>query len=206
MAHRLASPFLTTVATAATMLAATGCGTTVVFDAEGSGGDASTSSASSGQGGTGQGGAGTGGSDPLPCPADKPLDQSPCAGFEDGRTCEYVSDPPCPEFAVGAVCDGELWNISEPECNPPPPLLGCEMHGDPNLCDDDPSCRWIVPGCGDNALDQARCFPAVGCDQDPLSCTDAEICAEVSHHPCWGSTCQACHMSVFLCLGDDSDV
>lgn len=130
--RRLARPFLTTVATAATLLAATGCGSNVVFDGEGSGGDATTGGGSAqggshAQGGSSQGGSGAGGSDPLPCPVDKPVNGSSCDGMLDGQTCEYLSDPPCPEITVGAVCDAGLWAISEPECNPPPPVWGCEV-------------------------------------------------------------------------------
>lgn len=255
MARRLSSPFLTTIATAATLIAGAGCGTTVVFEgSDGAGGQGATTGqgGSGAQGGTGQGGSGGGqtpcpadapahgspcsggatckyplvpcgeavaicdGStwevltepyecNPPPCPIDKPADGAFCPNILDGQICAYTSDWPCPDIPVDAICDNGQWKVNEPLCNPPPPQP-CQDYSDPNLCEGDPSCRWIVPGCGANPLDDAQCFPAVGCDQDPFACTDAEICAEISHDPCWGSMCQACHTPVYLCLGDDSDV
>jgi len=199
MAQRLlTSPFLTTVATAATLLVGVGCGTSVVFeDPAGSGGAATGQGGGGAQGGTGQGGSGGG---KTPCPIDPPSQGGTCAG---DTVCTYELD--CD--VVTATCDGATWNVFYEafECNPPPPQP-CDGYTDPSLCEGDPACRWIVPGCGPNPLDDARCFPTVGCDQDPQSCTDKETCAQISHNPCWNGACQACDTPVYVCLGDDSDV
>jgi hypothetical protein len=142
---------------------------------------------------------------PPPCPIDKPAHQSSCGGMVEGQICEYLSDWPCPDVPVNAICQQGAWQVGEPLCNPPPPSL-CEGYTSDQPCDADPSCRWLAPGCGGDALDDARCFPVAGCDMNPLMCNDAEICAEISHDPCWNSSCPTCHASAFVCLGDDSDV
>jgi hypothetical protein len=124
--RQLRAPFVITLASVASTLAA--CGGSTATD-KGAGGSAVTggsggsgnvsgsggSGAVSGSGGTVATG-GTGGS--ATCPPSYPQDSTPCS-LPDGTSCNYDQGNCCPPWE--AICQGGKWQGFASSCNPPPP-------------------------------------------------------------------------------------
>lgn len=128
---------------------------------------------------------------PPPCPAEAPESGSFC---DFPVECPYTVDSPCGPVAAIASCDGATWTVDSILCNPPPPDP-CKSFALLADCVADPSCRWLVPGCGMPSLAQEGCFPALDCTDG--SCPPGESCQTVSTQ-C--ADCQTCDFPVLICL------
>ena len=95
---------------------------------------------------------------------------------------------------------------------PPPPDTGdltedavpipCADHSQPDGCEADPECRWLVPGCMDefdpNVLETAGCYPLLDCGGG--DCPDGTICSNRVINPCWNAPCGVCASEAHVCL------
>jgi hypothetical protein len=77
--------------------------------------------------------------------------------------------------------------------------VGCALLDTPTACAGQLGCRWLAPGCGENPLPKAGCFPAVACSDDD-DCAPLETCTDVVYDPCHGESCEACGMVTRVCL------
>ncbi|MDI1446053.1 hypothetical protein [Polyangium sp. 6x1] len=137
---------------------------------------------------------------PEPCPAEMPSQGAACLG---PLTCSYEFDVGCGPQTATATCQDGSWSIDAGiSCNPPIPTDNpadmCQYIATEEECATVETCRWLVPGCGDPALSQAGCFAAQDCVG--VTCGDAKTCQEASINPCHNQPCDACSMTVKLCL------
>lgn len=130
------------------------------------------------------------------CPDALPLDGTSCEGWDFAYYCAYdIEGPACASTAT-AFCDfteaGAIWNVQVMEecasCGELPSAEACEAHA---------ACQWLVPGCGEPALDAAGCHPIEPCTAG--SCGEGEACATVVIDPCWNSPCDACGAEQNVC-------
>jgi hypothetical protein len=127
---------------------------------------------------------------PAPCPAELPASGSLC---DYPVQCNYTVESPCGPIPAVASCDGLTWTVDSLICDPPPdPCTSIALLAD---CVAEPSCRWLVPGCGIPALPQEGCFPALDCTD--TSCPAGASCQVVSTQ-C--DDCQTCDFPVLICL------
>jgi hypothetical protein len=140
----------------------------------------------------------TGCNPPGPCPAAEPAQASPCS---EPATCTYTVDYGCGPETNTATCDGATWSVQwgGASCNPPPPdycsTIAAEMD-----CMADPACRWLTPGCGTPPLPQAGCFAATDCTGDFDCVISGGTCQQAAINPCYNLACDACSMTVSVCL------
>lgn len=128
---------------------------------------------------------------PEPCPGEVPEDGSSCGA---PMECDYTAESPCGPVPTHASCDGGTWSVDSIICNPPPPDP-CTAIASLADCVADPTCRWLVPGCGQPMLPQEGCFPLADCS--PESCPPGESC-QVASTLC--DNCQTCDFPVQVCL------
>jgi hypothetical protein len=134
---------------------------------------------------------------PPTCPTEAPTWGAPCSEV---ITCSYEIDQGCGPQPATATCDGASWSISpQVSCNPPPPDY-CVTYTTEAACGQDASCRWLVPGCGEPPLPQAGCFAAVDCGGDFDCQISGGTCQEVVINPCHNLACDACGMTVSVCV------
>jgi hypothetical protein len=136
---------------------------------------------------------------PLPCPDEPPAHGTTCEP-PDQAVCDYEVWF-CP---VEARCVTGAWQLSGPDCNPPPPEMCFSLAQDE--CDAFPTCEWAVPGCGEPALPKASCHPIAAppgttCNLQPGLCPSGTSCQQVSIDPCVDEPCDACHQAAWLCVG-----
>ena len=139
---------------------------------------------------------------PPACPTSPPVHGAPCKPPVES-VCDYEVWF-CP---VEARCIDGAWNVSGPECNPPPPMACFGLRG--AECEAFPTCEWMVPGCGSPKLPEASCHPigappGISCAEHPSLCANGLTCKEVSIDPCVIDPCDACHESVSLCVPVDA--
>ena len=128
---------------------------------------------------------------PPPCPAEVPENGSSC---DFPNECGYTVESECGLAPVNASCDGVTWTVDELICNPPAPDP-CTTIGVLADCVADPTCRWLVPGCGAPALPQEGCFAKDDCSAG--DCPLGEEC-QVASTQC--DNCQTCDFPVLVCL------
>ena len=131
---------------------------------------------------------------PPACPADVPTNGAPC---DLSPACTYAIDVGCGPESVDAECVDEVWQV-EPigTCNPPPPDP-CVFQPTEIDCVMDPSCQWLVPGCGMSPLSAAGCFSKTACVTS-ADCGGAP-CVTVNVDPCWNDDCAQCSADVQVC-------
>lgn len=134
---------------------------------------------------------------PLECPTELPEAGTDCTGWDYAYYCQFAVQKSCGEVYAVAACNyvdgGMLWDVQIPQnCG------GCADHVGADGCEADGACRWLVPGCSENPLPTAGCFPKDDCTT--TGCTDAQVCATVTVDPCWDSLCEACGASASVCL------
>jgi hypothetical protein len=129
------------------------------------------------------------------CPANQPFEGDPCEPYCPGtESCNYPST--C-GISVATCGDDYTWHVNYGEC-PPPPVDPCTLQGTELECMN-AGCRWLVPGCGTPALPQAGCYAPVDCT--PGDCISPySTCQQVIADPCWNKDCDACSMTVSVCL------
>jgi hypothetical protein len=129
------------------------------------------------------------------CPSSPPAEGEGCYPYCPGTTsCSYPTN--C--GGVQATCgDDYQWHLIIGEC-PPPPMDPCSLQGTETECTN-AGCRWLVPGCGTPSLPQAGCHAPTDCT--PADCESLySTCQQVVVDPCWNKACDACSMTVSLCL------
>ncbi|MDI3287844.1 hypothetical protein [Polyangium sp. 15x6] len=134
---------------------------------------------------------------PQPCPPEMPSQGEACSGT---MICNYEFDDGCGPKTVLASCQDDVWVINAGvSCNPPVPVPDtCQAIATEAECDAAENCRWLVPGCGMPALPQAGCFAELDCVDVP--CADGKTCQEAVVNPCHNKPCDACGMTVSVCL------
>jgi hypothetical protein len=133
-----------------------------------------------------------------PCPSEAPASGTPCSEV---ASCDYTVDHGCGPQTDTATCDGAVWTVQwgGPSCNPPPPDY-CVSYKTEAECGADAACRWLVPGCGMPALPEAGCFSVTDCAGDFDCPISGGTCQEVSINPCHNQPCDACGMTVSVCV------
>jgi len=133
---------------------------------------------------------------PGACPAQLPVMGAPCKS--PGQACTFTFPGSCSGVFV-ATCDpGSQWAITDET----PPCTGgpCGGYATTDACGADPTCRWLVPGCGmPGAPFAAGCFAKAPCAAD-TDCSAGLSCQAIQFNPCFGSTCQACSGTTTICL------
>lgn len=129
------------------------------------------------------------------CPVDVPTP---------GQACDVCCAPPSCSYPVPdcqptqAFCGGDgTWKLAAGEC-PPPPMPFCGFHSSEGECQGDPTCRWLVPGCGEPKLPAAGCFEQQDCASD-ADC-GPQHCMPAVFDPCWNKGCNACGAKAMVCL------
>jgi hypothetical protein len=137
----------------------------------------------------------------VECPEAEPEPQSACDPLLEGRTCEYDSGFDCGPGSFAYTCEGGVWSDPMvPRCGLPP----CRDNADREECVAN-GCRWLEPGCGDEAT---PALPAAGCfELDPCAgsgCLFAEeVCSTVVVVPECAfeeNGCDACGAQTSVCL------
>src|SRR5262249_16247417 len=104
----------------------------------------------------------------------------------------------------GAVCerrpdDGKCgWRLV-----PCPEKKGGDQVHNRDVCDKDPACRWLEPGCGDAAVSASGGYRLADLNCEPNHpCTDGRKCLTRNVDPCGGRPCgiAACGVPLRLCL------
>ncbi|TKD00298.1 hypothetical protein [Polyangium fumosum] len=132
-----------------------------------------------------------------PCPPEAPASGALCSYV---TTCSYTVDYGCGPQEQTASCDGAVWTTEGiSTCNPPPPD-DCVSYKNETECAADAGCRWLVPGCGMPALPEAGCFAVTNCTGDFDCPISGGTCQEVSIDPCHNQPCDACSMTVSVCM------
>jgi hypothetical protein len=80
----------------------------------------------------------------------------------------------------------------------------CSRHASFSVCNADPSCTWLRPGCGEPALAAQGCYAQkdVGCASD-AECGGRRCLKRVvdpCYNPSGGPTCAACGLTETICL------
>lgn len=144
---------------------------------------------------------------PPDCPESLPVNGDSCPTNFGGDTpvdCSYDVTSSCGVVqTVEPFCtlspSGFVWQVALVDpCNGDPAQCGDNTH--PDICVNDTSCRWLVPGCGEpgEAVFEAGCFAAEDCSG---SCADESLsCQQVTYDPCYLQSCDACGAAAMLCL------
>jgi hypothetical protein len=135
-------------------------------------------------------------SPPLECPETIPEHGFDCTGWENASYCQFDLQKSCGDVLAIVSCeyleDDMRWNVQlQDDCG------GCAAHETAEGCDADPSCRYLVPGCGDVPVPEAGCYPRFDCVEG--ACAEGESCTAFTADPCWDSVCDACGIQVSLC-------
>ena len=81
-------------------------------------------------------------------------------------------------------------------------ILPCSDYSEPDACEADPECRWLVPACVDEpnpeVLENAGCYPALECEGE--DCGQGTVCVNRWINPCWNSPCGACGAESHVCM------
>lgn len=151
---------------------------------------------------------------PKPCPETLPKTGDDCSpsGFEDIPVgCSYTVTTSCGEQQLAPSCKSvaeagdmtHVWVVEAPSCSGQ--QAACEDYEHPDLCAADSACRYLRPGCAEEAQQAAPegCFAATNCEDN--SCAAGETCTTVVNNPCpelipGEATCGACGSDVSICL------
>jgi hypothetical protein len=132
---------------------------------------------------------------PPPCPDALPLAGSDCEGWSEA-VCTFPVDAGCGETAATATCASGggtsplTWQVALAS-----PCAACAS-SDPAICTAS-ACRWLEPGCGEEAAVIPGCYPLEDCTA--ATCAPELQCATVSVDPCWSWLCDACHQPAAVC-------
>ncbi|MDI1434574.1 hypothetical protein [Polyangium sorediatum] len=134
------------------------------------------------------------------CPPEQPLQGEACSG---DLTCDYEFNVGCGPQPAKATCKDDVWVVDAGiPCNPPIPPDNppdtCQALATEAECSAAEDCRWLVPGCEPPLLPQAGCFAKVDCVG--VTCGDDKTCQEAVIDPCYNLACDACGMTVSVCL------
>ncbi len=151
----------------------------------------------------------------VPCPDALPKTGDDCSvgDFElPPENCSYAVPTSCGEQTVEPTCnaveDGgattHVWIVEPPTCSGEE--TACKDYDHPDLCAADSACRYLRPGCAEEAEQAAPegCFPATNCEDDTL-CDTNETCTNVVSNPCPAlipgePVCGACGSEESVCL------
>lgn len=127
------------------------------------------------------------------CPAQMPIDGSPCDPCSDLAPCAYSVFTACGEQEAQLQCaQGGVWEVLvAPSCD-------CAAHATIDACSADPGCRYLSGGCDAPTLDAGACFPLLDCSGD-IPCPDGTLCTAVNANDCGIDPCVQC-VSVSVCL------
>ena len=139
---------------------------------------------------------------PGECPVEAPAAGDLC-DIDPSLQCSYDVATPCGPQQMTLTCasDGlgaSWWQVASlPVCQVDPEQ--CQQYGDGALCDADPGCRWLLPGCGGGPTVPTGCYPVGDCDV--IGCDAWAGCLMgIDHDPCWNSSCDACGSTVNVCV------
>lgn len=130
---------------------------------------------------------------PGDCPTSEPVVGEACD--TDGLTCSYDVEVDCGDQTTSLyACEDGAWAARSNRCQPMP----CREWTSSDDCQAG-GCRWLEPGCDDDALPAAGCFEEFDCDEG--SCPFGnDVCMTVSVDPCWDADCRACSEQVSVCV------
>jgi hypothetical protein len=129
------------------------------------------------------------------CPANEPMNGEACYATS---VCSYAASNSCGPGSNSATCNDGIWNVQwdGPTCEPEYCVYATEAE-----CTAVADCRWLVPGCDMPALPEAGCFPNADCTTDMDYCAAiGKTCGQASINPCYNLACDACGMTVSVCL------
>lgn len=132
------------------------------------------------------------------CPGDEPISGTSCP--KQGLVCEYPHQAGslCED---AATCANGTWSVRVLPCDQPFPTP-CDAWATAASCAKDAACRWLEPGCNNDAqwqLPEAGCYPAKDC-QSTADCEQpGQKCATVVVDPCAGKGCASCYDKVDVC-------
>jgi hypothetical protein len=147
---------------------------------------------------------------PPECPLDLPAAGEVCEAQvgtwgEYPWGCQFAVTTGCGDTTASAGCEPDsqgimVWAIDLVDpCTSAPE--NCGSYGDASLCDADPGCRYLVPGCAEGMGAPpavAGCYPADDCSVS--GCGSWGTCESVVNDPCAGLPCDACGELVNVCL------
>ena len=86
------------------------------------------------------------------------------------------------------------------------PSLPCSNYSEPDACEADSECRWLVPACMEepdpDVLERAGCYPILECVGS--DCPAGTVCVNRSINPCWNAPCGVCGARAHVCLPEDA--
>jgi hypothetical protein len=131
----------------------------------------------------------------IGCPEELPIDGSDCTDWGEVQGCFYSETWACGDVQLTAACTEGQWKVEAPAA-----CGSCDALGNAASCSANPACQWLVPGCGEEPLAMAGCFPIAACSNE--TCPEDTSCQLVTVDPCWDSFCNACGMEVEVCQPD----